>query len=224
MTMVVLSPLRKQGDVNKIPVALTAVLLQGSGAPPMATLPRTQGSSTPPTATLACTQDSGISLPDTLAHSYTPIVHLDPLLASIKEGSGPSCERVAREDGLTNRLTLSPSRTLVTPTTRASPGRRITRAAFSPLVFHLAPTHLGWDTQRQIYSSVQGPPRVETPTALFTPSRRLSTTLRPRCVVQGYCGSVWSMHEGLAETVERRRHRNCSPDYRLRRWAAMHRR
>jgi hypothetical protein len=33
-----------------------------------------------------------------------------------------------------------------------------------PLVFHLAPTHLGWDTQRQIYSSVQGPPGVETPT------------------------------------------------------------
>jgi hypothetical protein len=31
-----------------------------------------------------------------------------------------------------------------------------------PLVFHLAPTRLGWDTQRQIYSSVQGPPRVET--------------------------------------------------------------
>jgi hypothetical protein len=26
------------------------------------------------------------------------------------------------------------------------PWRRITRAAFSPLVFHLAPTHLGWDT------------------------------------------------------------------------------
>jgi hypothetical protein len=25
-------------------------------------------------------------------------------------------------------------------------------------VFHLAPTHLGWDTQRQFYSSVQGPP------------------------------------------------------------------
>jgi hypothetical protein len=29
-------------------------------------------------------------------------------------------------------------------------------------VFHLAPTHLGWGTQRQFYSSVQGPPRVET--------------------------------------------------------------
>jgi hypothetical protein len=26
-----------------------------------------------------------------------------------------------------------------------------------PLVFHLAPTHMGRDTQRQIYSSVQGP-------------------------------------------------------------------
>jgi hypothetical protein len=33
-----------------------------------------------------------------------------------------------------------------------------------PLVFDLAPTHLGWDTQRQFYSSVQGPPGVETPT------------------------------------------------------------
>jgi hypothetical protein len=31
-------------------------------------------------------------------------------------------------------------------------------------VFHLAPTHLGWDTHRQIYSSVQGPLGVETPT------------------------------------------------------------
>jgi hypothetical protein len=33
-----------------------------------------------------------------------------------------------------------------------------------PLVFHLAPTHLGRGTQRQIYSSVQGPPGCETPT------------------------------------------------------------
>jgi hypothetical protein len=48
------------------------------------------------------------------------------------------------------------------------PGRRITRAAvLSPLVFHLAPTHLGWDTQRQFYSSVQGPPGVETPTIII---------------------------------------------------------
>jgi hypothetical protein len=41
-----------------------------------------------------------------------------------------------------------------------------------PLVFHLAPTHLGWDTQRQFYSSVQGPPGVETPT-VGMPSRGL---------------------------------------------------
>jgi hypothetical protein len=38
MTTVVLSPLRKQGDVSKLPAAPTAVLLQGSGAPPTATL------------------------------------------------------------------------------------------------------------------------------------------------------------------------------------------
>jgi hypothetical protein len=82
--MVVLSPLRKEGDVSKIPAAPTVVLLQGSSAPPTVTISRTQGSSTSPTATLACTQGSGASLSDTLAHSYTPIVHLDPLLASIK--------------------------------------------------------------------------------------------------------------------------------------------
>jgi hypothetical protein len=84
MTTVVLSPLRKQGNVSKVPTAPTSVLLQGSSAPPTATIPCAQGSSTSPTATLACTQGSGISLPDTLVHSYTPIVHLDPLLASIK--------------------------------------------------------------------------------------------------------------------------------------------
>jgi hypothetical protein len=84
MTTVVLSPLRKQGDVSKVPAVPTAVLLQGSSAPPTATIPRTQGSSNSPTATLACTQGSGTSLSDTLAHCYTPIVHLDPLLASIK--------------------------------------------------------------------------------------------------------------------------------------------
>jgi hypothetical protein len=108
MTTAVLSPLRKQGDVSKIPAAPTTVLLQGSSAPPTATTPRTQGSSTSPTATLACTQGSGTSLPDTLAHSYTPIVHLDHLLASIKGRSRALMrEGVAREDGLTNRLSLS---------------------------------------------------------------------------------------------------------------------
>jgi hypothetical protein len=133
MKTVVLSPLRKQGDISKVLAAPTAVLLQGSSAPPTTTIPRTQGSSTSLTATLACTQGSGTSLPNTLAHSYTPIVHLDPLLASIKGRSRALMRRVAREDGPTNRLALSPSRTLVTPTASASPWRRITRAAFSPL-------------------------------------------------------------------------------------------
>jgi hypothetical protein len=114
MTMAVLSPLRKKGNVSKIPAAPTVVLLQGSGAPPTATLSPTQGSSTSPTAMLACTQGSGTSLPDTLAHRYTPIVHLDPLLASIKGRSRAFMRGVARENGLTNRLTLSRARTLVT--------------------------------------------------------------------------------------------------------------
>jgi hypothetical protein len=84
MTTAILSPLRKKGNVSKIPAAPTAVLLQGSSTSPTATIPRTQGSSTSPTATLACTQGPGTSLPDTLAPSYTPIVHLYPLFASIK--------------------------------------------------------------------------------------------------------------------------------------------
>jgi hypothetical protein len=84
MTTVALSPLQKQGDVSRAPTAPTAVLLQGSNGPPTVTTPCTQGPSTSLTATLACTYGSGSSLPDTLAHCYTPIVHLDPLLASIK--------------------------------------------------------------------------------------------------------------------------------------------
>jgi hypothetical protein len=99
MTTAVLSPLRKQGDVSKVPAAPTAVLLQGSSALPTATTPRTQGSSTSPTATLACTQGSGTSLSDTLAHSYTPVVHLDPLLASIKGRSRALMRRGRRVGG-----------------------------------------------------------------------------------------------------------------------------
>jgi hypothetical protein len=72
MTTVALSPLRKQGDVSRIPAAPIAVLLQGSDTSPTTTLSPTQGSSTSPTAMLACTQGSGTSLPDTLAPSYNP--------------------------------------------------------------------------------------------------------------------------------------------------------
>jgi hypothetical protein len=130
--MAVLSPLRKQGDVSKVPADPTDVLLQGSSAPPTATTPHAQGSSTSPTATLACTQGSGTALPDTLAHSYTPIVHLDLLLASIKERSRALMRGgvVAREDGLTNRLSLASACNPYCK--RIPPWRRITRATFPP--------------------------------------------------------------------------------------------
>jgi hypothetical protein len=59
---------------------------------------------------------------------------------------------------------LSLSRMLVTPTTSTAPQAQDNTSHVFLLVFHLAPTHLGWDAQRQIYSSVQGPPGVETPT------------------------------------------------------------
>jgi hypothetical protein len=87
---------------------------------------------------LACTQGSGTSLPDTLAHSYnhhcTP-GHSPCIYKREVQGLHAWGGRVARENELTNRLSLSLSlsRTLVTPTTSASPWRRTTRAAFSPL-------------------------------------------------------------------------------------------
>jgi hypothetical protein len=177
MTTVVLSPLRKQGGVSKIPAAPTAVLLQGSSTsptatlspthgsstPPTATLSPTQGSNTSPTATLACTQGSGTSLPDTLAPSYTPTVHLDPLLASIKGRSRPFLRRKGGREGRAgeraNEHALSLSlANACNPYYEHTPLARDNTSRVSPLVFHLAPTHLGWDAQRQIYSSIQGPP------------------------------------------------------------------
>jgi hypothetical protein len=124
MTMEVLSPLRKQGYISKIPAAPAAVLLQGSRTSPTATLSPTQGSSTSLTATLACTQGSGTSLPDTLAHSYTPHCTLGPSPCIYKREVQGLRAGVARENELTNRLTLSLSRTLVTPTTSTPPGAR----------------------------------------------------------------------------------------------------
>jgi hypothetical protein len=143
MTSVVLSPLRKQGDVSRIPAAPLAMLLQGSGTSPTAMLSRTQGSSTSPTAMLACTQGSGTSLPDTLAHSYTPIVHLDPLLASIK-GKSRAFLRGGVARGRANEQTLSSSRKACNPYYE----HPLVRDNTFPLVFHLAPTHLGRGTQR----------------------------------------------------------------------------
>jgi hypothetical protein len=125
MTPVALSPLRQQGDVSRVLAALPAVLLQDSGAPPTATPSHVQRPSSPPTTTLACTQGLGTPLPDTLAHSYAPLVHLDSLLASIKGKSRATLRGVrVREaaDELCVPLSLSPSRdVLVTPTASGTP-------------------------------------------------------------------------------------------------------
>jgi hypothetical protein len=114
-----------------------------------------------------------------LAHSYTPIVQLDHLLVSIK-GDVQSLPRHARggraKAGRVGemrwRLTQTPHlktepslalfATLVTPTTSTPVQDNI--SLIIPLVFHLASTHLGRDTQRQIQWSVDGPRGSETPT------------------------------------------------------------
>jgi hypothetical protein len=73
--------------------------------------------------------------------------------------------RGADETGSTQRLSLSRSRprslaTLVTPTTSTPVQDNI--SLIPPLVFHLASTHLGRDTQQQIHWSVDGPRGSET--------------------------------------------------------------
>jgi hypothetical protein len=134
MTTVVLSPLRKQGDVSKIPAAPTAVLLQGSSTSPTAMLSPTQGSSTSLTATLACTQGSRTSLLDTLEPSYTPTVHLDPILASIK-GRSRAFMREGRAGERANEQAHSLSRAnACNPYYECTPWCGITRAAFLPCV------------------------------------------------------------------------------------------
>ena len=72
---------------------------------------------------------------------------------------------VAWENELTNRLTLSLSlANACNPYYERIRLAQDNTSRVFPLVFHLAPTYLGWDTQRQFYSSVQGPPGFETPT------------------------------------------------------------
>jgi hypothetical protein len=70
-----------------------------------------------------------------------------------------------REDGLTHRLSLSLSlANACNPLLQAHPpwAQDNTRPRFPltvfPLVFRLAPTHLGWDTQRQFTRRSRDPP------------------------------------------------------------------
>jgi hypothetical protein len=81
----------------------------------------------------------------------------------------PSYKGAAREGGLTDGLSPPLSRALVTPyCKRIRPGRRITRAAvlFPPCVPSRADPY-GLGHAATIYSSVQGPPGVETSTMTF---------------------------------------------------------
>jgi hypothetical protein len=144
MTSVVLSPLRKQGDISRIPAASIVVLVQGSGTSPTTTLSRTQGSSTSP--------------PDTLAHSYTPIVHLDPLLASIKGRSRAFLREGSRGDEQNEHALSLPLATLVTPT-MSIPRCEIIQAAFPPCVPSCAnPSGQGHAAINSLVGSVEGPP------------------------------------------------------------------
>jgi hypothetical protein len=176
MTMATLNPLRKQGDVSKDPTALTAVLPRGSSAPPTTTTSHEQGAKTSPTATTACTWGSGSSLLYTLAHCYT--LHCTPEpspYAYKRKVQGSRTRRLAaRENGPTLRApSLSPSRTLVTPyCKRIHPGRRTTRRprfplAVSPLWVPSRADPSGLGHAATIYSLVQGPPGVETPTTIL---------------------------------------------------------
>jgi hypothetical protein len=102
---------------------------------------------------------------------HPPIVHLGPLLTSIKGRSRALVREVGRAgewaDGQAPSLSLSPSRTLVTPyCKRIHPGRRTTRAAVPLIVPPCVPSRAnpsGLGHAATIYSSVQGPPGVETP-------------------------------------------------------------
>jgi hypothetical protein len=115
---------------------------------------------------LACTQDSGSSLPNTLAHCYTPIVHLDPLLASIKGRARPHTE--GGRAGLSLSLASA-----CNPLLQAHPlWRRTTRSSgFPPSVFRLTSTHLAGARSDNLLVG-PGTPGVETP-AVGAPGRGL---------------------------------------------------
>jgi hypothetical protein len=115
---------------------------------------------------------------DTLAHYYTPHCTPGPSPYAYKRKvQGSLTRRLAtRENGLADNLSLSlshsPSRMLVTPLLQAHPtwAQGNTKAAgfpfccFSPLRAPSRTDPSGLGHAATIYSSVQGPPGVETPT------------------------------------------------------------
>ena len=169
MTTTALSPLRKQGDVSKDPTAPTAVLPQGSSTPPTTTTSHEPGAKTSPAATMACTYGASSPPLDTLAHCYTPHCTPGPSPYTYKRKvQGSRTERLAaRENGPTHKaLTLSHANAC-NPLLQAHPsalgtGQHEGRGSpycSPPFVSRLAPTHLGWDTQRQFTRRSRDPSR-----------------------------------------------------------------
>jgi hypothetical protein len=177
MTTAALSPLRKQGDVSKDSTAPIAVLPQGSNAPLTATTSHEEGAKTSLAATTACTQGTSSSLLDMLAHCYTPHCTPGPSPYAYKRKvQGSLTRRLAARGNGTARISLllSPTWTLVTSyCKRTRPGRGTnTKAAgfpftlvslFPPFALRLAPTHLGWGTQRQFTRRSRDPPGSKRP-------------------------------------------------------------
>jgi alkylated DNA repair dioxygenase AlkB len=92
---------------------------------------------------------------------------MDPLLTSIKGRSRALIRAGVRVGGRADEQALSLSlANACNPLLQAHPlWRRTTRSrGFPPSVFRLAPTHLGWGTQRQFTRRSRDPPGVETPT------------------------------------------------------------
>jgi hypothetical protein len=109
---------------------------------------------------------------DTLAHCYTPHCTPGPSPYIYKRKVQGSRTRrwPRRRMGRRTRLSLSLSlANACNPLLQAHPpwAQDNTRPRFPltvfPLVFRLAPTHLGWDTQRQFTRRSRDPPGVETP-------------------------------------------------------------
>jgi hypothetical protein len=94
-----------------------------------------------------------------------PVVHLDPLLTSIKGRSRALVREGGRTGGRADAQALSLSlANACNPLLQAHPpwAQDNTRPRFPltifPLVLRLAPTHLGWDTQRQFTRRSRDPP------------------------------------------------------------------
>jgi hypothetical protein len=167
MTTAVSTPLRKQEDASKDSTAPTAVLPPGSGTPSTATTSHEPGAKTSPAATMACTQGASSPPLDALAHCYTP--HCTPgssPYAYKRKDQGPLTEGWPRGEGRDDARVrpLAPSRVdACNPLLQAHPtcardkheGRGIppvmpvSLRLPPPFALRLAPTHLGWGTQRQ---------------------------------------------------------------------------